>query len=136
MDQPRRDDQDGCMFGAHDSRIGVAAWDDGIVSLDDPENALLEAPPWSDARDPLEVLLDEEEREKLQEHLEQLPPELRRMVELHFGLADGRCHSIEEIAVEFGVTRERARLNILRGINYRVCVYPKRRAALKDFLED
>ncbi len=55
----------------------------------------------------------------------------RKIIELRFGLADGRPRTLEEVGQEFGVTRERIRqiesktLSKLRG--------PSRSARLRDY---
>jgi RNA polymerase sigma factor (sigma-70 family) len=33
----------------------------------------------------------------------------RRVLELHFGMEDGTCHSLEEIGLLLGISKERAR---------------------------
>ena len=50
-------------------------------------------------------------RELLKEHLKELlaslPDRERRVIEMRFGLIDGRNRTLEEVGEEFGVTRER-----------------------------
>jgi RNA polymerase primary sigma factor len=48
-------------------------------------------------------------REQLTGVLRTLEPRERRVIELRFGLYDGRSHTLDEIGAEFGVTRERIR---------------------------
>ena len=45
----------------------------------------------------------------LEEALLALPEREARIVRLRFGLADGRCHTLEAAGAEFGVSRERIR---------------------------
>jgi RNA polymerase primary sigma factor len=70
-------------------------------------------------------------RERLDQMLRWLPPRYREVIELRFGLKDGRTWSLEEIAGQLGVTRERVRqieaaaLDKLR--------HPDRTSGLADF---
>ena len=48
-------------------------------------------------------------QERLAEVLSALPARERRIIELRFGLRDGRCYTLETIAVEFSLTKERIR---------------------------
>ena len=48
-------------------------------------------------------------RERLQEILNDLAPREQKILALRFGLEDGVTHTLEEVGVEFGVTRERIR---------------------------
>ena len=48
-------------------------------------------------------------REQLEEVLETLTIREKRVLELRFGLEDGRSRTLEEVGQHFGVTRERIR---------------------------
>ena len=48
-------------------------------------------------------------RERLQDILNDLAPREQKILALRFGLEDGVTHTLEEVGVEFGVTRERIR---------------------------
>jgi RNA polymerase primary sigma factor len=48
-------------------------------------------------------------REQLAEALEQLPPREARILQLRYGLLDGRVHTLNEVGQKMGVTRERVR---------------------------
>jgi RNA polymerase primary sigma factor len=63
----------------------------------------------SDAPDPSELAEATEMEETVQRALGRLPAPERRMVELRFGLSDGRARTIEAASRELGLTRERAR---------------------------
>ena len=71
-------------------------------------------------------------RQQLKEVLESLTPRERRVIELRFGLHDGRSRTLNEVGGEFGLTRERIRqieheaLNKLR--------HPSRSRKLIDYL--
>jgi RNA polymerase primary sigma factor len=56
-------------------------------------------------------------RERLDEVLRCLAPRDREVIELRFGLKDGRPHSLDEIAQIYGITRERIRQIETRGLN-------------------
>lgn len=55
-------------------------------------------------------------RERLDEVLKCLAPRDREVIELRFGLKDGRPRSLDEIAQRFGITRERIRQIETRGL--------------------
>ena len=46
---------------------------------------------------------------QIAEVLEHLPERERSILQLRYGLADGRYRSLEEVGAEFGITRERVR---------------------------
>jgi RNA polymerase primary sigma factor len=46
---------------------------------------------------------------QIAEALEHFPERERTILQLRYGLADGRYRSLEEVGVEFGITRERVR---------------------------
>jgi RNA polymerase primary sigma factor len=46
---------------------------------------------------------------QIEEVLQQLPERERNIIQLRYGLNDGRYRSLEEVGVEFGITRERVR---------------------------
>jgi RNA polymerase primary sigma factor len=41
--------------------------------------------------------------------LQKLPERERKIIQLRYGLNDGRYRTLEEVGVEFGITRERVR---------------------------
>ncbi len=63
----------------------------------------------SDGPDPSEQAETSEMEQTVQQALGRLPAPERRMVELRFGLSDGRARTIEAASRELGLTRERAR---------------------------
>ena len=48
-------------------------------------------------------------RTQLEEVLQKLPERERKIIQLRYGLNDGRYRTLEEVGVEFGITRERVR---------------------------
>jgi len=58
---------------------------------------------------PAEVAANELLKEQLKEVLALLPAKERRVIELRFGLGDGRSRTLDKVGQEFGVTRERIR---------------------------
>jgi RNA polymerase primary sigma factor len=70
-------------------------------------------------------------RERLTEVLRALAPRDREVLELRFGLKDGRQCSLDEVAQLFGVTRERIRQIESRGLNK--LRHPDRSARLAEF---
>ncbi len=71
-------------------------------------------------------------REKLDEVLGGLQPRERKVLELRFGLKDGRQRTLEEVGQCFGVTRERIRQIEAKALRR---LRSKRCAQLKDFVE-
>ena len=72
-------------------------------------------------------------REELNTALESLTDRERQVVELRFGLRDGRARTLEEVGREFNVTRERIRQIEAKAL--RKLRHPSRSRKLKDFLE-
>jgi RNA polymerase primary sigma factor len=71
-------------------------------------------------------------REKLNEVLGSLSLRERKVLELRFGLKDGRQRTLEEVGQFFGVTRERIRQIEAKALRR---LRSKRCAQLKDFVE-
>lgn len=72
-------------------------------------------------------------REQLEEVLETLTLREKKVLELRFGLEDGRSRTLEEVGQHFGVTRERIRQIEAKAL--RKLRHPSRSKRLKDFLE-
>jgi RNA polymerase primary sigma factor len=71
-------------------------------------------------------------KEHIGEVLETLNPREMRVLELRFGLKDGRSRTLEEVGKEFGVTRERIRQIEAKAL--RKLRHPSRSKRLKDYL--
>ena len=72
-------------------------------------------------------------KEQLSSVLGSVTTRERRVLELRFGIEDGRQRTLEEVAREFGVTRERIRQIEAKAL--RKLRHPSRAKKLKDYLE-
>ncbi len=72
-------------------------------------------------------------KEQVETVLGQLTERERRVLELRFGLGDGRSRTLEEVGREFGVTRERIRQIESKALKR--LRHPSRSKKLKDYLE-
>ena len=72
-------------------------------------------------------------KEQIQEVLDTLTDRESRVLQLRFGLDDGRSRTLEEVGREFGVTRERIRQIEAKAL--RKLRHPTRSRKLWDFLE-
>jgi len=112
----------------------------GTVSLDTPLGDNGDGGAWVD------IIADEKaetpnvaaERNALIElvkvELEGLPERDREIVEMRFGIPDGRTRTLDEVAAQFGVTRER-----IRQIEQKTLArlrHPHNSARLRAFLDD
>ena len=73
-------------------------------------------------------------REQVVAILRTLTPRERKVLELRFGLEDGRTRTLEEIGREFRVTRERVRQIEAKAL--RKLRHPSRSHNLREFLDD
>jgi len=71
-------------------------------------------------------------REQLEEVLDTLAPREKKVLELRFGIVDGRTRTLEEVGKEFNVTRERIRQIEAKAL--RKLRHPSRSKKLRDFL--
>jgi len=72
-------------------------------------------------------------REQVEDVLDTLSERERRVLQLRFGLEDGRSRTLEEVGNDFGVTRERIRQIEAKAL--RKLRHPSRSRKLRDFLE-
>jgi len=72
-------------------------------------------------------------KEQINEVLSTLTPREQRVLQLRFGLEDGRSRTLEEVGKEFNVTRERIRQIEAKAL--RKLRHPSRSRKLKDYLE-
>ena len=87
----------------------------------------------SAAPSPSEVASYQLLKEQVEEVLDSLSGRERRVLQLRFGLDDGRQRTLEEVGHEFGVTRERIRQIEAKAL--RKLRHPSRSKKLKDYLE-
>jgi len=97
-----------------DSSLGDFIEDEMVMSPDDAASA--------------ELL-----KEQVRDVLDSLTPRERKVLELRFGLEDGRSRTLEEVGKDFGVTRERIRQIEAKAL--RKLKHPTRARKLKDYLE-
>jgi RNA polymerase sigma factor RpoD-like protein len=72
-------------------------------------------------------------KEQVESVLDSLTGRERRVLQLRFGLEDGRARTLEEVGKEFNVTRERIRQIEAKAL--RKLRHPSRSRKLKDYLE-
>ena len=72
-------------------------------------------------------------KEQVNDVLNTLNDREKRVLQLRFGLEDGRSRTLEEVGQEFGVTRERIRQIEAKAL--RKLRHPSRSKKLRDFLE-
>ena len=72
-------------------------------------------------------------RQQVEEVLESLSERESKVLQLRFGLEDGRSRTLEEVGLDFGVTRERIRQIEAKAL--RKLRHPSRSKKLRDFLD-
>ena len=85
-----------------------------ITSLDIPvgdrgEDTVGTLLPAAESDEPQAELIRRELKELLDELMMELSDRQRTILQLHFGMVDGICRSLEEIAKELGISKERVR---------------------------
>ena len=88
--------------------------------------------PDEDASEPSEAASFSLLKEQLMEVLDTLTPREKKVLELRFGIVDGRTRTLEEVGKEFNVTRERIRQIEAKAL--RTLRHPSRSKKLRDFL--
>ncbi|MCB0178633.1 MAG: sigma-70 family RNA polymerase sigma factor, partial [Anaerolineae bacterium] len=71
--------------------------------------------------------------ERMEDVLASLSAREHRVLQLRFGLHDGRSYTLEEVGQKFGVTRERIRQIEAKALSK--LRHPRRSRRLRDFLE-
>jgi len=72
-------------------------------------------------------------KDEIEEVLSTLTPREAKVLQMRFGLLDGKTRTLEEVGREFGVTRERIRQIEAKAV--RKLRHPTRAKRLKDYLE-
>ena len=88
--------------------------------------------PDEDASEPSEAASFSLLKEQLMTVLDTLTPREKKVLELRFGILDGRTRTLEEVGKEFNVTRERIRQIEAKAL--RKLRHPSRSKKLRDFL--
>jgi RNA polymerase primary sigma factor len=83
---------------------------------------------------PAEAAANQLLKEQVAAVLNSLTGHERRVLQLRFGLEDGRARTLEEIGIEFNVTRERIRQIEAKAL--RKLRHPSRSRKLRDYLEE
>lgn len=87
-----------------------------------------------DAMEPMDAAAREMLKEQVQNVLAALSDRERQVLELRFGLLDGKDHTLEEVSRYFNVTRERIRQIEAKAL--RKLRHPTRSRNLRDYLGD
>jgi RNA polymerase primary sigma factor len=82
---------------------------------------------------PLEAATNQLLKEQLDAVMDSLTGRERRVLELRFGLADGRARTLEEVGRDFGITRERIRQ--IEAHALRKLRHPSRSRKLRAYME-
>jgi len=112
--EPTREELAAQMEASPDKiiQIAKAAWQP--VSLDAPiledgSSNISDFIEDKTAAQPIDVATNRLLKEQLDDILASLSDRERRVIEMRFGLVDGRRYTLDEVGQEFGITRERAR---------------------------
>lgn len=107
-----------------------------LVSLDAPigdENAIGDLVEDVRSPKPMDALVQQELLQTMDKLLSMLNERQQQILRLHYGLADGVCHSLEEIGSILGISKERARQ--IEGQAMRKLKALASNNGLEDFLE-
>ncbi|MBI3979844.1 MAG: RNA polymerase sigma factor RpoD [Chloroflexi bacterium] len=109
------------------------------VSIDTPvgeddENALADFLEDREMMPPLEAAHQQLLREQVERVLHSLTPRERKIIRLRFGLDDGRGRTLEEVGVEFGLTRERIRQ--IEAVALHKLRHPSRAKRLRGYVAE
>jgi RNA polymerase primary sigma factor len=101
---------------------------------EDAESYLGDFIPDNNAIQPLDGASKQLLKDEIQEVLLTLTPREHKVLQLRFGLEDGRCRTLEEVGVESSVTRERIRQIEAKAL--RKLRHPSRNRKLRGYLEE
>jgi len=104
---------------------------DGPVG-DEESSSLADFIPDEDTLSPIDAAARQMLREQVQSALTSLSDREREVLELRFGLKDGKDHTLEEVSRFFEVTRERIRQIEAKAL--RKLRHPSRSRQLRDYL--
>ena len=108
------------------------------ISLESPVGEEEDSPLGNSIEDrnalpPVDIASKQLLKEQIEDALGTLTPREQRVLQLRFGLEDGRSRTLEEVGAEFNVTRERIRQIEAKAL--RKLRHPSRSRKLKDYLE-
>jgi len=108
------------------------------ISLESPMGEEEDSPLGNSIEDrnalpPVDVASKQLLKEQIEDVLGTLTSREQRVLQLRFGLEDGRSRTLEEVGAEFNVTRERIRQIEAKAL--RKLRHPSRSRKLKDYLE-
>jgi RNA polymerase primary sigma factor len=83
---------------------------------------------------PAEAVINVNLKEQTAHVLHTLTPREEKIMKMRFGLEDGSEHTLEEVGIEFAVSRERIRQNEAKAL--RKLRHPSRSRKLRPFLDD
>jgi RNA polymerase primary sigma factor len=115
------------IVGRHPVSLNDPIGDDGERALED----FLSIEPDTNPGENVDASLL---RERIAEVLRSLAPREREVIELRFGLKDGTPKTLDEVAKQYGITRERIRQIEARGLLK--LRQPTRSARLEEFADD
>ena len=101
---------------------------------EDAESYIADFIPDNNAIQPLDGASKQLLKDEIQEVLSTLTPREQRVLRLRFGLEDGRSRTLEEVGLEFKVTRERVRQIEAKAL--RKLRHPSRSRRLRGYLEE
>ena len=105
---------------------------DSPLGSDDDSTTFGDFIPDPDAAEPIDAASKELLREQIRSALDFLTERERQVLEMRFGLKDGKDHTLEEVGRLFSVTRERIRQIEAKAL--RKLRHPSRSRALRDYL--
>jgi len=106
---------------------------DSPIGGGDDNNQLSDFIQDDDAQRPIDAASSEMLREQVKNALAILSERERQVLELRFGLLDGKTHTLEEVGQYFNVTRERIRQIEAKAL--RKLRHPTRSRHLRDYIE-
>ncbi len=117
----------------------VMKFSQSVTYLDNPideedRKCIIDTVQNEDFPSPEDNVISEAIKEYLDDALSGLLPREAEIIRLRFGLYDGKIHTLEQIGMKFGITRERIRQIEKKAISK--LRHPKRCNKLADFLEN
>ncbi len=118
---------------------GILKNRDVPLSLESPigdseDGILADYIPDYDAEEPIDGVMQANLKDSVKASLETLNEREKQVLELRFGLVDGTIHTLDEVATQLGLTRERIRQ--IEAIGLRKLRYQHGNNVLRDFIED